>query len=114
MNSKEEETGRPYKLWRDLINIVKKDSNELRLRFDINLLTDFMTPPIEPKQKFKIGDLEYHSSYRPLNALGQFQTTNKFRKELKILYHDQKIIKSIFIIQEILGLFNGAIIKYVL
>ncbi len=79
MNTKEEESGTDYREWTDVLDIIRTDLNEMRLRKDGNPAKDIMTPPTDAVPKFKVGDLVYYKSERPLNALGNFQNTNTFR-----------------------------------
>ena len=96
LNSKEIETGRVYKQWTDVIDIIRKDLNEIRERQDGNPQNDIFTPPTDAKAKFKKGDLVFYKSDRPLNALGQFQPTNTFREgDYRFNIHDPREIKSI-------------------
>jgi len=81
LNSKELETGRVYKQWTDVIDIIREDLNEIRHREDGDPQHDVFTPPTDAKPKFKINDVVYFKSERPLNALGQVQPTNNFREK---------------------------------
>ena len=80
MNSKEEETGRVYKQWTDVIDIIREDLNEIRHREDGDPQYDLITPPTDAKPKFKINDVVFFKSEKPRNALGQVQPTNNFRE----------------------------------
>ena len=96
MNAKEEQTGRPYRQWTDVIDIIRTDLNELRLRPDGDPQYNIFAPPIDAKPKFKVGDVVYYKSERPLNALGQFQPTNTFREgDYRYNIKDAKKIKAI-------------------
>ncbi len=79
MNAKEEATGKVYKQWTDVINIIRTDLNELRERQDGDPQKDIMTPPTDNKPKFKVNDIVYFKSERPRNAFGEIQPTNNFR-----------------------------------
>jgi len=79
LNSKELETGRVYKQWTDVIDIIRTDLNEIRHREDGDPQNDLITPPTDAKPKFKINDIVYFKSEKPRNALGQVQPTNNFR-----------------------------------
>ncbi len=57
MNAKEEATGKVYKQWTDVINIIRTDLNELRERQDGNPQTDIIVPPTDNKPKFKVNDI---------------------------------------------------------
>jgi len=76
MNAKEEATGKVYKQWTDVINIIRTDLNELRERQDGDPQKDIMTPPTDAKPKFKVNDIVYFKS----NAFGKIQPTNNFRE----------------------------------
>ena len=80
MNSKEEELGRVYKQWTDVIDIIRTDLNEIRLRPDGNPKEDIFAPSTDKLPKFKIDDVVYFKLERPMNALGEYQPTNNFRK----------------------------------
>ena len=79
MNAKEQATGRIYKQWTDVIDVIRTDLNELREREDGDPQTDIMTPPTDAKPKFKVNDIVYFKSERPRNAFGEIQPTNNFR-----------------------------------
>ena len=96
MNAKEEQTGKVYKQWTDVVDIIRTDLNELRLRPDGDPQYNIFAPPIDAKPKFKVGDVVYYKSERPLNALGQFQPTNTFREgDYRYNIKDAKKIKAI-------------------
>ena len=96
LNSKEIETGKVYKQWTDVVDIIRKDLNEIRERPDGNPQYDIFTPPTDAKPKFKVGDIVFFKSDRPLNALGQFQPTNNFREgDFRFNIKDPRRIKSI-------------------
>ena len=52
MNSKELETGRVYRQWTDVIDIIREDLNEIRERPDGDPQKDIMIPPTDSKPKF--------------------------------------------------------------
>lgn len=79
MNTKEEESGTDYREWTDVIDVIRTDLNKMRFRKDGDPTKDIMTPPTNAEPKFKVGDLVYYRSERPLNALGHYQNTNNFR-----------------------------------
>jgi hypothetical protein len=96
MNNIEEQTGKPFKQWTEAVDIIRKDLNEIRLRTDGDPQKDIMTPPVELKPKFKIGDMVYYKTERPMNALGEFQPTNNFREgDYRFNIKDPKTIKAI-------------------
>ncbi len=80
MNAKEEETGRVYKQWTDVIDIIRNDLNDMRLKKDGNPQKDLIIPSLEAKPKFKIGDMVYYKSEVPRNAFGEIQPTTNFRE----------------------------------
>ena len=96
MNAKEIETGRVYKQWTDVIDIIRNDLNEIRERSDGNPEYDLFKEPTEAMPKFKVGDIVFVKSDRPLNALGQFQPTMAFREgDFRFNINDPRAIKSI-------------------
>lgn len=80
MNAKEEETGRQYKQWTDVVNIIRTDLNAMRLREDGNPQYDLFQEPTNNIPKFKVGDMVYYKSEVPRNAFGEIQPTNNFRQ----------------------------------
>ncbi len=69
MNSKEIETGRVYKQLTGVLDkMILTDLNEIRERPDSNPQYDIFTPPTEAMSKFKVGDIVFVKSDRPLNA----------------------------------------------
>ncbi len=96
MNAKEEEIGRVYKQWTDVVDIIRKDLNEIRLKKDGNPQYDLFKPPTNAMPKYKVGDVVFYRSERPMNALGQFQPTMAFRQgDYRYNITDPKKIKSI-------------------
>jgi len=80
MNSKEEETGKPYNEWIDILPDIRKELNKYRKIPDGNIKNDTYQPPNDDKPSmFKEGDIVYVKSEVPLNALGHPQTTSNFR-----------------------------------
>jgi hypothetical protein len=80
MNKKEEETGRVYKNWSDIIDFVRDELNKIRKLPDGNPYDeDFIKSPIEKLPKYKVGDLVYRRLERPMSALGHYQNTTNFR-----------------------------------
>lgn len=102
MNRFEEETGKQYNEWTDIIAYMRKDLNDIRKKPDGSLDTP-MTPITEKKPKYKVGDLVVRKLERPKNALGHHQTTTNFRmgdyrfdvknprKITKVLYYPNNI-----------------------
>ena len=96
MNSKEIETGRVYKQWTDVVDIIRSDLNEIRERPDGDPQYSIFKEPTEAMPKFKVGDIVFVKSDRPLNALGQFQPTMAFRQgDYRYNIKDAKKIKAI-------------------
>ena len=81
MNEKELETGKVYKEWTDILDLVRKELNKIRKievnkDFDISEYPEFN--PIKPS-KYKIGDVVHQKLDYPENALGHAQPTSNFR-----------------------------------
>ena len=96
MNTIEEQTGKPFKQWDQAIDIIRNDLNEIRKKTDGDPQKDIFAAPTETKPKFKIGDLAYYRTERPMNALGEFQPTNNFREgDYRFNIKDPKTIKAI-------------------
>ena len=80
MNHKEEELGKIYKNWDDIINKVRIGLNKIRKikldKFDINDYPFFINYNIP---KFKIGQVVHYKLDTPENALGNKQPTSNFR-----------------------------------
>jgi len=80
MNYKEKSTGKIYKNWDDVIDIVRKDLNKIRKikvgKFDIN---DYPFFTYTNNPKFKIGEIVHYKLDYPENALGHKQPTSVFR-----------------------------------
>ena len=74
MNSKEIKTGKVFKQWDQAIDIIRTDLNEIRKRPDGNPQFDIFEPPLDVKPKFKVGDVVYYRSERPMDALGKIST----------------------------------------
>jgi hypothetical protein len=79
MNKIEEQTGKVYKEWTDILSTIRKDLNEVRKKEDGNPYNEIMTPPTDKMPKYKEGDLVYYKLERPMNALGYYQNTTNFR-----------------------------------
>jgi hypothetical protein len=79
MNSKEEETDEPYKEWTDIIPDVRKLLNDFRKKDEQDLYTFEYNTATTKKPKYKVGDLVYHISEVPLDALKEKQPTKQFR-----------------------------------
>lgn len=80
MNKKEEETGKIYKNWSDIIIFVRDELNKIRKLKDGDPFDkDFIKESINVVPKYKIGDVVYRKVERPMNALGHYQNTTNFR-----------------------------------
>lgn len=77
MNSVEEATGKQYKEWTDVIDVIRNDLNKLRKKPDGD--TNYMPPMTEKKPLYKVGDVVIRKSEKPRNALGHVQSTDNFR-----------------------------------
>ena len=69
-----------YRQWIDVISIIRTDLNELRLRPDGDPKEDIFEPSTDKQPKLKIDDIVFLKLERPMNALGEYQPTNNFRK----------------------------------
>ena len=84
------------KQWDQAIDIIRTDLNEIRKRADGNPQFDIFEPPLDVKPKFKVGDVVYYRSERPMDALGKFQPTNNFREgDYRFNMKDPRAIKTI-------------------
>lgn len=80
MNSKEEETGKPYNEWTDIIDIVRKELNKFReKKISNDPFTQTPNFDLEATPKFKKGDIVYYKTEIPLDAFGNKQPTLNFR-----------------------------------
>ncbi len=98
MNAKEEKTKKVFKEWDEAIDIIRNDLNQYRKKPEQDIFT-YKYPSIKKgNPKFKIGEIVYHISEVPKNALNQNQNTSSFRmgdyrwdktprKIVKILYY---------------------------
>lgn len=80
MNAIEEKTGETFKEWVEIVPKVRVMLNSFRKKPEGNPRTDMypiVNVLIEPK--FKVGDVVYRMSEKPLNALGRKQPTQNFR-----------------------------------
>jgi hypothetical protein len=102
MNKKEEETGKVYKEWTDVLDKVRKMLNEFRKKPEKDPYTTQYAVPTTDKPKYKIGDSVYRISEMARNALNQEQSTPNFRagdyrwdrvprKIVKIFYYPKNI-----------------------
>jgi hypothetical protein len=100
MNSKEVQTGKPYREWTDIIDTLRKELNKIRVKslpknprtHEYKILDTLTTTP-----KYKVNDMVYRALDEPRNALNEKQS-GKFResdnrwdevprKVTKILYY---------------------------
>jgi hypothetical protein len=98
MNKKEEETGRPYNEWTDIIDYIRTEYNKERMREDGNPRKDiYKTYDLLSKPKFKENDIVYVKSEVPLNALGKKQEDlSRFRVgDYRFAKIPKKIVKVI-------------------
>ena len=81
MNSKEVETGKPFKEWTDIVDIIRERLNKIR-KID-NLKPNKYYEPFNPetkKAKFKIGDMVHRHLDEPRNALNEKMSGSVFRR----------------------------------
>ena len=86
MNAMEEETGEEYRQWTDVLDKVRKDLNKIRKK-DVSKndpVTDEYPVPKFVEPKYKVGDIVYHISEVPRNALGHKQPTKNFEWETTV------------------------------
>ena len=96
MNAKEEQTGKVYKQWVDVVDVIRTDLNAIRKKPDGDPRIDIMTPATDAIPKYKVGDEVFYKSERPRNALGDIQPTNNFRQgDYRYNTKDAKTIKQI-------------------
>jgi hypothetical protein len=98
MNAKEKETGKVYREWTDVIDIVRHDLNKLR-KIDLSKISYFDQPIFNAQEppKYKIGDLVYYKLQEPENILGTKQNTSNFRMgDVRWSLVARKIVKVIF------------------
>jgi len=82
MNYKEIQTGKIYKEWDDVIDIIRTDLNKHRKKkvksvFSFDDYPVFIEPVHQPK--YKVGSVVHNKLYWPENALGNPQPTGNFR-----------------------------------
>ena len=80
MNKVEEETGKPYSEWTDILDIVREKLNEIRKVAEQNTATvDYKFPNVTKGPKYEVGEMVYRLLDAPTNALGHPQPTKQFR-----------------------------------
>ena len=103
MNAKEEQTGKPYNEWTDILSIVRKKLNKLQTRDEKNWIKDVPAFKTDSRPLYEVGETVYYKSDYPINALGKKQPTMNFRtgdyrwniseprKIVKVLYYPSPI-----------------------
>ena len=104
MNKIEKDTGRSYHNWTDIIDVVRKDLNEMRLRSVPKDIYTYKYPIFNTKHsnKYDVGSIVYRQLDVPQNALGIQENTTKFRtgdmrwdlvprRVVKVLYYAGKV-----------------------
>ena len=80
MNAIEEETGRTFREWVEIVPKVRTMLNEYRKKPEGDPFTDiYEAPDVSIQPKYKVGDVVYRISEKPLDALGRKQPTQNFR-----------------------------------
>lgn len=80
MNAVEEETGRTFREWVEIVPKVREMLNEYRKKPEGDPFTDiYEAPDVSIQPKYKEGDIVYRISEKPLDALGRKQPTQNFR-----------------------------------
>ena len=82
MNKIEEETGDVFKEWNNkmILNMIRKEMNSNRKKPEKDIYTEvYPTPDETMKPKYKVGDIVYHISEVPRDALNNKQNTKNFR-----------------------------------
>jgi hypothetical protein len=80
MNGIEEKTGETYKEWVEVVPKVRVMLNSFRKKPEGNPRTDiYPTVNVLIEPKFKVDDIVYRMSEKPLDALGRKQNTQNFR-----------------------------------
>jgi len=97
LNSKEEETGKPYTNWVSIIPTIREQLNKIREKKLPKDLTSYIYPSTfdnrgkhiktktkdyyeEIKPKFNVGDIVHYKLDEPVNAFSIKQNTKKFRE----------------------------------
>ena len=80
MNAVEEKTGETYKEWVEVVPKVRAMLNDFRKKPEGDPFTDvYPTIDLTKQPKYKIHDVVYRMSEKPLDALGKKQPTQNFR-----------------------------------
>jgi hypothetical protein len=102
MNAKEKATGKVYREWTDVIDVVRHDLNKLR-KIDLSKISYFDQPifnALKPPT-YKVNDFVYYKLQEPENALGNKQETPNFRAgDFRWSNIAKKIVQVIFMNDE--------------
>jgi hypothetical protein len=102
MNAKEKATGKVYREWTDVIDVVRHDLNKLR-KIDLSKISYFDQPifnALKPPT-YKVNDFVYYKLQEPENALGNKQETTNFRAgDFRWSNIAKKIVQVIFMNDE--------------
>jgi len=80
MNAIEEKTGETYREWVEVVPKVRTMLNDFRKKPEGDPFTDvYPTVDLTKQPKYKIHDVVYRMSEKPLDALGRKQNTQNFR-----------------------------------
>jgi hypothetical protein len=80
MNAVEEKTGEIFKEWVEVVPKVKTMLNDFRKKPEGDPFTDiYPTADLTVQSKYKVHDVVYRISEKPLDALGRKQPTQNFR-----------------------------------
>ena len=80
MNAVEEQTGETFKEWVEVVPKVRTMLNDFRKKPEGDPFTDiYPTADLTVQSKYKVHDVVYRISEKPLDALGRKQPTQNFR-----------------------------------
>jgi hypothetical protein len=80
MNTKEQQTGKTYKEWTDVLGTVRDLYNKHRKKKTEDIHNQkYSTAISNIVPKYEVGDIVYYISNTPLDALGKKQPTKTFR-----------------------------------
>ena len=80
MNGMEEKTGKTYREWDEIVPKVRSMLNQFRKKPEGDPFTDvYPTADLTVQPKYKVDDVVYRKSEKPLDALGRKQSTQNFR-----------------------------------
>jgi hypothetical protein len=81
MNHMEKKTKKTYREWTDVIDVIRKDLNNIRSVKDFKHQSDIKTNDvIMIGNKYNIGDSVFRKLEKPQTALGKYQNTSNFRE----------------------------------